>query len=99
VCVGPENETADASEKRLLGSPLDLTLGGKLVRCQVPERAVWPALIVVDAPRLDLGAGMLDGRELVPEFNAAAERTFGYRRDEVLGHQSRRTDTRGAAGF
>ena len=32
-----------------------LTLFGVLVGCQMPERAVWTALIVIDAPRFNLG--------------------------------------------
>ena len=40
-------------ERRTFKGPILLTLPDELVRCQVSERAVWAALIVVDAPRLD----------------------------------------------
>ena len=42
-----------------------LTLFDVLVRCQMPERAVRSALIVVDAPGFDLGPRVVDRRELV----------------------------------
>ena len=45
--------------------PGDLTLMEKLVRRQVAERAVWPALVVVDPPRSDLRLGVDDRREPV----------------------------------
>ena len=41
------------------------TLACLLVRCQVPERAVRTALIVIDAPLVDLGLRIRDRRELV----------------------------------
>jgi len=40
-------------------------LGDELARRQVAERAVWPALIVVQSPGFDLGLRVGDRRELV----------------------------------
>jgi hypothetical protein len=52
--VVPETRPALTRNSDVLGDPHRLTLGRELVRCQVPERAVWPALIEVDAPCFDL---------------------------------------------
>src|SRR5947209_17016495 len=45
------------------GWPHSLTLGHELVRRQVTERAVWPMLIVVQAPRFDLDLRVPDLNE------------------------------------
>lgn len=50
----PERDSPQL-ESRDLNGLLFLTSGDVLVRCQVSERAVRPALIVVDPPRFDLG--------------------------------------------
>jgi hypothetical protein len=57
----------------------------ELGRRQVAERAVWPALIVVDSPPFDLGLGVGNRRELVHLI------LFGERRlmrvlDEFVAH-------------
>jgi len=39
----------------------------------MPERAVWPTLIVVDTPRFDLGLCVLDRRELMDVEALVAE--------------------------
>ena len=40
-------------------------MGGKLGRCQVPERAVWPSMVVVVAPDFDLPPGIVEREELM----------------------------------
>ena len=62
--VGPFSRQS-ALEKGGFGGPLFLTSGDVFVRCQVPERAVRSALIVVDAPGFDLGLRVVDRGELV----------------------------------
>ena len=42
-------------ERRVFDGPILLTLPDELVRCQMAERAMWSALIVIDAPRFDRG--------------------------------------------
>ena len=51
--VGPFSRQLSARKSGFFDDPV-LTLCGVLVRCQVAERAVWSALIVIDAPRFDL---------------------------------------------
>ena len=41
-------------ERRAFDDPILLTLFGKLIRCQVPERAMGSALIVINPPCFDL---------------------------------------------
>src|SRR4029453_6541702 len=62
--VGPKARQPTL-ENRGSNGQLFLTLPGVLVRCQMAERAVRPALIVIDPPRFDLGPGGLDRRELM----------------------------------
>ena len=58
--VGPETLQVLARKRGRFDGRYSLTLGDELVRCQVPERAVWATLIVVDAPRFDLRFRILD---------------------------------------
>src|SRR5262245_38573372 len=51
---GPITRQFSTRNGDVFDDPHRLTLLGELVRRQVAERAVWPALIVVDPPRLDL---------------------------------------------
>jgi hypothetical protein len=48
-------------------------LRDELTRCQSSERAVWPALIVVDTPRFNLLLGIRDRRESMDVWAFAAE--------------------------
>ena len=48
-------------ERRVFDGPTLLTVLGKLIRCQVPERAMRSMLIVVDAPRFDRGLSVGEG--------------------------------------
>jgi hypothetical protein len=52
--VGPVTRQFSPKKGDCFGDPYRLTLLDELGRRQVAERAVWPALIVVDAPRFDL---------------------------------------------
>ena len=70
------NRDQSTLEKRGFSGRLILTRSGVLVRCQVAERAVRSALIVVDAPRFDLCFGILDRRELVDVQTFVSERRF-----------------------
>jgi len=47
--VGPETRQVLARKRDRFDGPHSLTLGDELVRCQVPERAMWASLSVVDA--------------------------------------------------
>src|SRR5262245_50151630 len=49
----------------MCGSPYFLTVRDELARCQVPERAVRPLLIVVEAPGFDLLPRVLERDELM----------------------------------
>jgi len=60
-------------------------LGDKLVRCQVPERAVWASLIVVDAQGFDLRFRILDRRELM-DVQALVSEPSVKRFDEAIFH-------------
>src|SRR5262252_7481256 len=63
--VGPITRQISTRNGDVFDDPHRLTLLGELVRRQVAERAVWSALIVVQAPRFDLGLRVGDRRELV----------------------------------
>src|SRR5204862_1225689 len=92
VTLVPKRDNSQLDRRRF-GGGHDLTLGNELGRRQVAERAVWPALIVVDPPRFDLGLCVGDRRELVhvqtfvaePPVKRFDERVFdGFARaDEV----------------
>jgi hypothetical protein len=58
--VGPETRQSTL-ENRGPNGRLYLTLPDVVFRRQMAERAVWAALIVIDAPRFDLGPRILDG--------------------------------------
>src|SRR5262245_28910388 len=49
----------------MCGSPCFLTVRDELARCQVPERAVGPLLVVVEAPGFDLLPRVLERDELM----------------------------------
>src|SRR5262249_5653844 len=49
----------------MCGSPYFLTVRDELARCQVPERAVRPLLVVVEAPGFDLLPRVLERDELM----------------------------------
>ena len=52
-------------ERRAFDDPILLTLFGKLIRCQVPERAMGSALIVINPPCFDLRFRICERRDLV----------------------------------
>ena len=83
--VGPETRQVLARKRDRFDGPYSLTLGDELVRCQVPERAVWASLIVVDAPGFDLRFRILDRRELM-DVQALVSEPSVKRFDEGIFH-------------
>jgi len=63
--VGPITRAFSTRKDGVFNDPHRLTLLGELVRRQVAQRAVWPALIVIDSPRLDLRLRVGHRRELI----------------------------------
>src|SRR5262249_40749227 len=55
--VGPVVGSSQLEPGHDFEVPHDLTSRNELARRQVAERAVWPALIVIEPPRLDLRLG------------------------------------------
>src|SRR5436309_6498654 len=63
--VGPVTRQVSTRKSDVFGDPYRLTLLDELGRHQVAERAVGPALIVVDAPCFDLRLGVSHRGELL----------------------------------
>ena len=85
IDVGPETRQVLARKRDRFDGPHSLTLGDELVRCQVPERAMWASLIVVDAPGFDLRFRIFDRRELVDVQTLVSEPSV-KRFDEGIFH-------------
>ena len=65
VDVGPILRQVITRTDGFFGDLLSLTLFEKLVRGQVPECAMWAAVIVIHPPRFDDGLGLGERGELV----------------------------------
>ena len=89
--VGPETRQVLARKRDRFDGPCSLALGDELVRCQVPERAAWASLIVVDAPRFDLRFRIFDLRELM-DVQALVSEPSVKRFDEGIFHGFARTN-------
>lgn len=63
--VGPIPRQFLTGVEHFFGAHADLTLLNKLLRGQVPEGAVRPALIVIGPPQFDDQLGLRQRRELV----------------------------------
>jgi hypothetical protein len=63
--VGPVTRQGLTRTDDFFGDPNGLTLDDKLVRGQMAERAVRPAMIIVHPPGFDDGLGISERRELV----------------------------------
>ena len=82
--VGPVTRQVSTRTGAGLGGLHDPTLTEELVRRQVAERAVWPALTTIDPPGFDLRLGLSDRRELMhfqtlvakPSVECLDERVF-----------------------
>ena len=87
----PPKGDSSSLERRAFFGPHDLTLRDKLVGCQVPQRAVWAVLIVVEPPRLDLRLRIRHGQELV-DIQTLIPQAPVERFDERILHRFARPD-------
>src|SRR5262249_10904884 len=91
MTLDPQANTPRLEIRACFDRPSALKVGGKLGRCQVPERAVWPIVVVVAAPGFDLLPGVVEREELMHVQALVAQASVeGF--DEGVLHGLARSD-------